>query len=134
MENASKALIIAGAILLAILLISLGIMIFTQAQGTIKGAGMSEAQISAFNEKFTKYQGKQKGSTIRAMVQEVMANNNSEEASDETMVYINGPIVSLAVGANKSPSFSPIFSNTKIFNVGFVYNKGRVSGIVVDFK
>ena len=32
MENASKALIIAGAILLAILLISLGIMIFNQAQ------------------------------------------------------------------------------------------------------
>ena len=31
MENASKALIIAGAILLAILLISLGIMIFNQA-------------------------------------------------------------------------------------------------------
>ena len=35
MENASKALIIAGAILLAILLISLGIMIFNQAQDTV---------------------------------------------------------------------------------------------------
>ena len=31
MENASKALIIAGAILLAILIISLGILIFSQA-------------------------------------------------------------------------------------------------------
>ena len=31
MENASKALIIAGAILLAILIISLGIMIYQQA-------------------------------------------------------------------------------------------------------
>ena len=36
MENASKALIIAGAILLAILLISLGIMIFNQAQQIFK--------------------------------------------------------------------------------------------------
>ena len=133
MENASKALIIAGAILLAILLISLGIMIFTQAQGTIKGAGMSEAQISAFNEKFTKYQGKQKGSAIRAMVQEVMANNNSEEASDETMISINGPCVSLEVGANKSPHFLSSFSNTKTYNVRFLYNKGRVSSIVVEF-
>ena len=35
MENASKALIIAGAILLAILLISLGIMIYNQAQNTV---------------------------------------------------------------------------------------------------
>ena len=33
MENPSKALIIAGAILLAILLISLGIMIFNQEIG-----------------------------------------------------------------------------------------------------
>ncbi len=134
MENASKALIIAGAILLAILLISLGIMIFTQAQGTIKGAGMSEAQVSAFNQKFTKYQGKQKGSTIRAMVQEVMANNNSEEASDETMVYISGPVVSLKTGANESPNFSKKFSNTEIYKVRYEYDKGRVSGIIVEFN
>ena len=40
MENASKALIIAGAILLAILLISLGIMIYTQAQNTVQNSGM----------------------------------------------------------------------------------------------
>ena len=39
MENASKALIIAGAILLAILLISLGIMVFTQAQDVTKNSG-----------------------------------------------------------------------------------------------
>ena len=41
MENASKALIIAGAILLSILLISLGIMIFTQAQDATKNSGTS---------------------------------------------------------------------------------------------
>ena len=45
MENASKALIIAGAILLSILLISLGIMIFTQAQDVISGSGMSKAEL-----------------------------------------------------------------------------------------
>ena len=35
MENASKALIIAGAILLAILIISLGIVIYNQAAGVV---------------------------------------------------------------------------------------------------
>ena len=45
MENASKALIIAGAILLAILLISLGIMIFNQAQDTVTNSGMTEAEL-----------------------------------------------------------------------------------------
>ena len=45
MENASKALIIAGAILLSILLITLGIMIFGQAQDTVNNSGMSQAEI-----------------------------------------------------------------------------------------
>ena len=61
MENASKALIIAGAILLSILLISLGIMIFTQAQDVVTGSGMTEAQLSSFNQKFVKYEGTKKG-------------------------------------------------------------------------
>ena len=55
MENASKALIIAGAILLSILLISLGIMIFNTAQDTTKNSGMNQAQVASFNNKFTKY-------------------------------------------------------------------------------
>ena len=43
MENASKALIIAGAILLAILIISLGILIYNQAAGIANGNAMSES-------------------------------------------------------------------------------------------
>ena len=57
MENASKALIIAGAILLSILLISLGIMIFNQAQDSLDGNGMNQAKITTFNSQFTKYEG-----------------------------------------------------------------------------
>ena len=54
MENASKALIIAGAILLSILLITLGIMIFSQAQDTIHNSGMTQAEITTFNNQFLK--------------------------------------------------------------------------------
>ena len=43
MENASKALIIAGAILLSILLISLGIMIFNNASNVANGQQMDQA-------------------------------------------------------------------------------------------
>ena len=52
MENASKALIIAGAILLAILIISLGIMIYNQASGVVNNNAMSEVEIQSFNQKF----------------------------------------------------------------------------------
>ena len=71
MENASKALIIAGAILLAILLISLGIMIFNQAQDTVNNSGMTQAEITAFNNKFLKYEGTGKTkSDIQALVKD----------------------------------------------------------------
>ena len=39
MENASKALIIAGALLISILLVSLGIMMFNSSKGTTDKAG-----------------------------------------------------------------------------------------------
>lgn len=45
MENASKALIIAGAILVSILLISLGIVMFNASKGTSDQAGSTANQM-----------------------------------------------------------------------------------------
>ena len=89
MENSSKALIIAGAILLSILLISLGIMIFNTAQDTTKNSGMTQAQVSAFNNKFSKYEGTIKGSEVRSLIQEVIASNgddNNKNASRQITI------------------------------------------------
>ena len=155
MENASKALIIAGAILLSILLISLGIMIFNQAQSAIDGSGMSDAELQAFNSKFLKYEGKQKGSVIRSMVQEVVANNNSAEASEATWVSINVPVyinganvygdsdkmnsalINLQPGRNSSPWYGSEashheFKNTKTYTVSFKYYNGRI--VIIQVK
>ena len=88
MENASKALIIAGAILLAILLISLGIMIFNQAQDTVTNSGMTEAELTSFNNKFLKYEGDEvKGTMVKSMMQEVKAAN--QNASDGVSITVN---------------------------------------------
>ena len=57
MENASKALIIAGAILLAILLISLGIYIFTGAQDVTKNTGLQTQEAATLNASILKYEG-----------------------------------------------------------------------------
>ncbi len=46
MENASKALLIAGAVLVVILLITLGIRIFSSSSGTIKSGTSIGAQVS----------------------------------------------------------------------------------------
>ncbi len=89
MENASKALIIAGAILLSILLISLGIMIFTQAQDVVSGSGMTEAEISSFNQKFSKYEGNMKGTMVKSLINEVISTNAGSEDKDGVLVTLN---------------------------------------------
>ena len=57
MENASKALIIAGAILISILLIGIGMMIYNSAIKPVTDAGdrMDEMSKNMFNGKFENY-------------------------------------------------------------------------------
>ena len=55
MENASKALIIAGAILLAILIIGLGIYIYNQAANSMNNTGMDQMEIRQVNGQFDVY-------------------------------------------------------------------------------
>ena len=137
MENASKALIIAGAILLAILLISLGIMIYQQASAQVNSAGMSDAELSAFNQKWTKYQGKQKGTMVRSLVQEVIANNNGDESASGRQIEIaaatgSTSVVTLATGTGKQPAYATNFSNTGIYTVDVIYDStGRINKITV---
>ncbi len=76
MENASKALIIAGAILLAILIISLGIMIYNQASGVVTTNSMSEVDIATFNQKFTQYCGNNiRGAQVNSLLSQIETNN-----------------------------------------------------------
>ena len=82
MENASKALIIAGAILISIVLITFGVMILGQGSEVIKGADMSETEVSTFNAKFTQYIGDNvRGSKVNSLVSTVIQNNLAQ--SDE---------------------------------------------------
>ena len=90
MENASKALIIAGAILLAILLISLGIYIFSQAQNVVNDSGFSKAEIQTFNNQFLKYEGVQTGASVKSLIQEVNTSNTTDaNAENGRQITIN---------------------------------------------
>ena len=76
MENASKALLIAGAILLSILLIAIGIYVFNAANSTITSSmsSMDTQEREAFNNNFTTYQGKQSGSNVISLLTRVASN------------------------------------------------------------
>ena len=60
MENASKALIMAASVLIAIMVLSLGVYLFSIFGGTSQEITniITESQISEFNSNFTKYEGK----------------------------------------------------------------------------
>ena len=127
MENASKALIIAGAILLAILIISLGIMIYNQASGVVNNNAMNEVDISTFNNKFTQYEGTNvRGAQVKALVQQVVTNNisNSEDASRK--VQINSTDVtsasSVKIGNNVISTGKTYTVTTSTGSTGLVNN------------
>ena len=93
MENASKALIIAGAILLAILIISLGILIYNQAAGVVNNNAMSEVEVQQFNQKFTQYEGTNvKGAQVNALLNQILQNNvaNQEDTSKQVKILSSG--------------------------------------------
>ena len=79
MENASKALIIAGAILLSILIIAIGMFIYTSSQSTINDSltQMNTQEIEAFNGQFTIYGGAQTGAKLKSMIGTAIANANT---------------------------------------------------------
>lgn len=91
MENASKALIIAGAILLAILIISLGIFVFNQASEVTKSSNLSEVEVLQFNEKFTSFEGTNvKGSEVNSLLTRIVQNNvaNQEDKSKQVKLSV----------------------------------------------
>lgn len=75
MENASKALIIAGAILLAIAIIGVGMAVFNNASDSVSGTDMSSEEVTAYNSEFTSYQGTIRGSRAKTLVNTVKQHN-----------------------------------------------------------
>ena len=88
MENASKALIIAGAILLSILLISLGLIVYNQAKNTMGNVNLSEQEIQVFNSKFSSYEGNNvSGTQVNALIEAVISSNTAA-VRDVTGQYV----------------------------------------------
>ncbi len=90
MENASKALLIAGAILICILLIGVGMLVYNGAMDGIEGgiASMDENAKLAFNTKFTQYEGKKSGANVRALIGNVISSNSANKDIDNKKVGV----------------------------------------------
>lgn len=100
MDNASKALVMVGAILIAVMLISLGVFLFTYARDQAEGQTqvMDNLSASAFNEQFLSYCGsKVKGSTVKSLIGKVKAT----ESGTDHKVQLSGYKSAASVESNK---------------------------------
>lgn len=134
MENASKALIIAGAILLAILLISLGIIVFSGARTTIiDNSDMSQQEITTFNNKFTPYEGERvRGSQVNSLIQAVISNNQAaiDKGEDATKgITVTGEGINI-LPTTASTSVKKLPAGT-IYTVTFEYKNSLVNKITI---
>lgn len=88
MENASKALIIAGAILLSILIIGLGMFIYNQAANVMGDANLDPQKIEAYNSPFEQYGQTQSGTNVRTLCDKVRSHNNANIDDPSTQIQL----------------------------------------------
>ena len=135
MENASKALIIAGAILLSILIIALGVFVFNQAKGAMGNTGLDDQKAAANNQKIEAYEGSNvKGSQVKNLIDIVRTNNNSAtNDNDYCEIYINGYADVASLSSYKKTIESSSSYTVKIQNYSDSGStKGYVKGIGIS--
>ena len=149
MENASKALIIAGAILLSILIIALGIFVFNAAKGAANTDQLDATEKQTFNGPLEQYEGKQIGSTVKKLLSDLISNAGTNKDADERLPDIEykdsgrkGPAVNVNkivsnVANTKTGDMSKLrakISNTHYYNVEIEYNdSGLVSKFIINY-
>ena len=133
MENASKALIIAGAILLSILIVSLGIMVFQNAKNTVSSSNLNKQEIEAFNSQWEGYEGTKKtASEVRSAAQAIIASNASETKSgtNRWVSFTNAAAASTTAQTTQpSVTVPSTLANSKTYTIKVGYD---TNGLVVD--
>lgn len=130
MENASKALLIVGAILIAILIIGIGMMVMQGGEGPVHEAilKMSAQEKDIFNNDFTRYAGeKVTGTNVRALLQNVISSNNANKDIAGKLVSVKGDLGAI------TPTEGDAKSN-EISNARTKVNTGKIYTVIVEYN
>ena len=145
MENASKALIIAGSIILAVLIIVLGMYFYNQAVGIGKNINMTEYEIQSYNSKFINYEGKVSGTKARELCDVIKQHNlaNSTNKGTGIDVYYNQnydssqsfTAVTAYAGLNTQvDSVKQNLGTGKFYEIILIYDSSRGIVSAINFK
>ena len=134
MENATKALLIAAAVLVAILIISLGLVVYNTSAETVNSANLSQQEVQSANEKFARYNGENKrGSEVNAMLQTVLNANIDAAAAKETGRQVSVTLDNSEILSKTAKSITKQADTSKLYKIEVQYNGngGLVDKIVV---
>ena len=114
MENATKALIIAGAVLITILLISIGIAILRSSNGTEDNTQKvsNSMSVATFNAQFTSYIGNNLTSgQVKMLVSNIIANNQKRPEKQVQVSVIDMTFDGTTINRETNPqTLQKIFS------------------------
>lgn len=133
MENATKALLIAAAILIAILIISLSLVVYRMASETIGNVNLSESEMLQFNGKFTNYEGTSvSGSEVNALLATVFTHNQAEiNAGTKRYVTVTDGDKGKIVLKGTASKYTKV-AIANYYKVTLEYTNGMVSNITYD--
>lgn len=132
MENASKALIIAGAILLSILIIGLGMLIFNQAKEAINGTGLDDTKVATYNAQFDDYMGTNvSGTKVRSLYDTVRNHNITNQDDDSLLVSINDENTASGLNTAKAAIKAGKTYTVEVTDDGYDTKTGYIINITV---
>ena len=143
MENASKALIIAGAILLAIAIIGVGMYVFNNAQESVQGTDMTEEEVAVYNGDFTAYEGRIRGSRVKTLVDSLKNHNLTASDDSNKIQLLPGPGDSVvdvqdieedAVSIDNMDGCKEWLLDSATYNITFGYDSrsGKITTVYVE--
>lgn len=130
MENASKALLFAAGILIAIILISVAVYIVGMANNATSGVAstMTDMELSSFNSRFTTYEGTSiAGSQIKQLV-EVVNGSNVQNAGTDLIVEMTGT----GISGSSTDGFSFTGGTARKYKVEMEKTDGAISTITIS--
>ena len=93
MENASKALIIAGAILISIVLVSVGVIVVNSLNPEDALQEMDRQAVETFNSKFTSLAGSNvRGTVVKQIINNVITSNGNNEDNKQISIVLDSNV------------------------------------------
>lgn len=105
--------------------VALNVIMYNQASKAIEESSLRDTEISLFNSKFIQYEGEQRGTTVKSLLQTIVANNLTE---DEKKIEVTGVVT---INENDTEAQTGEINSSSMYNIELEYEEGIVSKIII---